>query len=694
VTVQPSASLSGAVPGTPEARRRSVLRVLAAAVLPVYLAGIICNVVIGARLGTLGNSPVQGPLIMAGFGVFAALGSLVAIRRPRNALGWLLAAAALVIAWAPTGDSYAAYVMTTGGLPDALAVLGAWVQAWYWYPLISVLLIWLPLLFPDGRLPSRRWRWLTAVPVAGLVGITVLAMLTGTLTGQDVDYRIANPIGVPGLPQVEQSPAFGPLFALVGLGVLEAIAAVVVRFRRSRGDERQQMKWLLFAVTPLLLVPLEGFLPSVVGDLVFGWLLVAVPAAVAIAVLRYRLDGIDVVVNRALVYGTLTVLVVGVYVVLVGYLGAAVGHRGDLTVELVATGVVAVLFAPVRARVQRRVDRLLYGSRAEPYTALSRLGQRLEAALAPEAVLPTIVQTVREALRLPYAAISVGAGADDGVLIAAGDPVPTPVRLPLVYRDEPVGELLLGARPGETAFSAADRRLLSDLARQAGVAVSTVRLTADLQRSRERLVGAREEERRRLRRDLHDGLGAQLAGLTVQAALLRRLIPDDPAAAEALAGELRQELRTAIGDIRRLVHGLRPPALDELGLAGALRRLAEVTGAEPDGPRITVHAPEELPPLPAAIEVAVYRIVQESLTNVLRHAAARTAEVCLDIDPRQVIVTVTDDGAGLAATPAPAGVGLASMRERADEMGGEVRVEGAPGGGVRVRATLPRTGGS
>jgi signal transduction histidine kinase len=693
VTAQQTTELPVAVADTPagDARRALVLRILAAAVLPLYLAGCACFVLLSTRLGTLSDSSAEGPLLLGGFGAFAVLGSLVAFRRPRNTLGWLLSVAALTIAWAPTGDAYAAYVMRTGGRPNALAVAGAWVQSWYWYPLISVLLVWLPLLFPDGRLPSRRWRWVTAVPVAGLLSLTALGMLTGTLSGQDIDYRIANPIGVPGLAPVERLPAFGPLLALVGVGVLEALAAVVVRFRRSRGDERQQMKWLLFAVAPLVLFPLGSVLPSVVGDVVFGWLLVAGPLAVAIAVLRYRLDGIDVVINRALVYGALTVLVIGIYVLLVGYLGAVVAPHQTLAVQLAATGVVAVLFAPLRMRVQRGVDRMLYGHRTEPYTALSRLGRRLEAALAPEAVLPTIVQTVRESLRLPYAAITVGD--DDAAVVAAGTPVPAPVRLPLLYQNEQVGELLLGPRAGEAAFSPADRRLLSDLARQAGVAVSAVRLTADLQRSRERLVTTREEERRRLRRDLHDGLGAQLAGLTVQAGLLRRLVADDPPAAEALAAELRTELRSAIADIRRLVHGLRPPALDELGLAGAVRRLAEVSGAGPEGPRITVEAPD-LPPLPAAVEVAAYRIVQEALTNVVRHASARRCAVRLVPGPRTVTVTVTDDGVGLPSGAGRAGVGLASMRERAEEMGGSVTVQDAPGGGVEVRAVLPRPEGS
>jgi signal transduction histidine kinase len=542
----------------------------------------------------------------------------------------------------------------------------------------------LPLVFPDGRLPSRRWRWPAAVGLVGAAGSVVSGMLTDTLTGQDVDYRIDNPIGVPGLPGAEEQALFPVWSALFLVGVVTAVAAVVVRFRRSRGAERQQMKWFLFAVAPLLQLPLSGVLPEWVGSVCFFWLLLSLPAAIAVAVLRYRLDGIDVVINRTLVYGLLTAVVIGVYVLIVGYLGAALHREDDLLVSLVATGIVAVLFAPLRERLQRAVGRLLYGQRAEPYAALSRLGERLGSTLAPDAVLPAIVGTVRESLRLPYAAIVLGEGEP---VVESGAPAPGTVRFPLVYRSEDVGELVLGLRPGEDAFSPADRRLLADLARQAGVAVSAVRLTADLQRSRERLVSAREEERRRLRRDLHDGLGAQLAGLTVQTGVLRGLIPKDPEAADALAGELRTELRSAIADIRRLVHGLRPPALDELGLVGALQRLAESIGA--DGLRIGVDVPEELPALPAAVEVAAYRVVQEALTNVVRHAHARRATVRLSAGPGTLTLEVTDDGTGLPADLV-AGVGLASMRERTAEMGGTCRVEPGPGGGTRVVAVLPR----
>jgi signal transduction histidine kinase len=675
-------------PARPTARSGRAARVFAWAVVPLYLAGIAVYLVIDDRLGSPGLDIAEGVLLWIGFGMFAAMGALLVGKRPRNAVGWVMASAALLVVAGATGDVYAAWVMTTRGEPDALAVLGAWLQSWYWLALLALSFIALPLLFPDGRLPSRRWRPAAWIAAVGPVGLVVTGMVTETLTGQDVDYRIANPIGIDGAPGAEESPLF-PVFGVpMAFGLLLALAAVVARFRRSRGAERQQMKWFVVAAAPLLALPVGELLPGWLGGIPMMLVLFGLPVAIAVAVLRYRLDGIDVVINRTLVYGALTLLVIGVYVLVVGYLGAALRREDDLTISLVATGIVAVLFAPARVRLQRAVDRLLYGRRNEPYAALAQLGERLEGTLAPGAVLPAIVSAVREALRLPYVAVRL---ADDAPPVTAGEPVATTETLPLVHQGEPVGSLVLGLRPGEAGFSPADRRLLGDLARQAGVAVSTVRLTADLQRSRERLVTAREEERRRLRRDLHDGLGAQLAGLTVQTGVLRGLICRDPAAAEALAGELRGELRTAIADIRRLVHGLRPPALDELGLVGALQRLAESCGA--DGLAVEVDVPGALPTLPAAVEVAAYRIVQEALTNVVRHAGARSCRVRLGADAGALTVEVTDDGTGIAAAVTP-GVGLSSMRERAAETGGACEVTAAPDGGTRVLARLPLAGGS
>ena len=679
VTAAPAAVLRGRA----QARAVRVPTVVAWSVLPLYLAGVATYAVVNRRLGSPGLGAVEGVLLATGFGVMAAMGALLVGKRPHNAVGWVMAGTGLLLAWAPAGDYYAAWVMTTRGEPDVLAVVGAWVQSWYWMLLLWLTLAVLPLVFPGGRLPSRRWRLPAAIGAAGAAGLVIAGMLAGTLTGQDVDYRIENPIGIEGLPGVEQQAAFPVLSGLLLVGLGTGVAAVVVRFRRSRGDERQQMKWFLFAVAPVPLLPATDALPTVVGAVLFGWVVLGLPVAVAIAVLRYRLDGIDVVINRTLVYGVLTAGVIGVYVLVVGYLGAALRREDDLTVSLIATGIVAVLFGPARARLQRGVDRLLYGRRREPYAALAQLGERLAGALEPDAVLPAIVSTVQEALRVPYVSIRL---ADDASSVSAGDAGTATETVPLVHSGERVGTLVLGLRPGESAFSPADRRLLADLARSAGVAVSTVRLTADLQRSRERLVTAREEERRRLRRDLHDGLGAQLAGLTVQTGVLRSLIARDPEAAGELAGELRGELRTAIADVRQLVHGLRPPALDELGLAGALQRVGERIGADGEV-SVTVDV-GPLPNLSAAVEVAAYRIVQEALTNVVRHSGARRCAIRIEVDGPDLLVAVTDDGTGLPAGLVP-GVGTLSMRERAEETGGTCRVSPGPDGGTRVQARLP-----
>jgi signal transduction histidine kinase len=269
--------------------------------------------------------------------------------------------------------------------------------------------------------------------------------------------------------------------------------------------------------------------------------------------------------------------------------------------------------------------------------------------------------------------------------------------LPLIYQTELVGELVLASRtPGET-FSPADHALLADLARQAGVAAHAVRLTTDLQRltselqrSRTQLVTAREEERRRLRRDLHDGLGSVLASLNWRAGAIRSLLSRDPVAADTLIVEQQQTIQAAIADIRRLVYDLRPPALDELGLVGAIRERAaqQTMPAERDGApglRIDVVAPDHLSALPAAVEVAAYRIVQEALANVTHHAHAHRCSICLECSQETLQIEVTDDGTGLPAGY-HAGVGLLSMRERAEELGGTCEISQAPGGGMRVRA--------
>jgi signal transduction histidine kinase len=412
---------------------------------------------------------------------------------------------------------------------------------------------------------------------------------------------------------------------------------------------------------------------------------------IGVAVLRYRLWDIDVVINRTLVYGTLTASVVGLYVVIVGYLGALLRTGSNLLISLVATGLVAILFQPLRGWLQRGVNRLLYGQRDEPYAVVARLGRRLEGTLAPDATLVAIVETVAQALKLPYAAITLAHGAEGSdfqTAAAFGLPVENPFTLPLTYQAEPVGQLLLAPRQRGDTFTPTDRRLLEDLARQIGVAAHAVQLTYDLQKSRERLVLAREEERRRLRRDLHDGLGPTLAALALKASAVAEQIPDAPEAASALAGELTGDLRATIGEIRRLVYALRPPVLDELGLLAALRECAERYRDVAGAPTMTLTLPASLPPLPAAVEVAALRITQEALTNTVRHAGARTCAIELACGAAFLTLTVSDDGSGIPEWT-QAGVGLRSMRERAEELGGSCAISSALSGGVRVDVSLP-----
>lgn len=541
-------------------------------------------------------------------------------------------------------------------------------------------------LFPDGRFVSRWMR----VPVGLLVVGTFIALFFGR-------GSLAEP-----------SDALGLVLITALLG---GTATQIHRYRRvSNRAQRQQTKWVVFGVTvavvaqvgtilaaPLLAGPgLPALLYSAASVNIVTFAFILVPLSIGVAILRYRLWDIDLVINRTLVYGALTAIVAGLYVLVVGGLGALLQTRGSLLFSLLGAGLVAVLFAPLRDRLQRSVNRLMYGERDAPYEAVSQLGQRLESTLAPAAVLPAVARTVKEALKLPYAAIEVERNGGFEAAAVAGAPVDAPVHLPLVYGGKTVGRLALGLRYGEASFSPQDRRLMEELARQAGVAVhavrlaeEAVRLSEDLQHSRERLVTAREEERRRLRRDLHDGLGPRLAGLTMRAEAARDLIPEDPAHAESILGDLMEQAQDAVTDIRRVAHGLRPPALDALGLVGALR--SHASGLDTAGLRAKVEAPDELPPLPAAVEVAAYRIATEALNNVARHAGARNCAVHLEFDTMSGMLSleITDDGRGIAQEDRGLGVGLSSMRERAEELGGACVVESLPSGGTCVRARLP-----
>ncbi|TQR85722.1 GAF domain-containing sensor histidine kinase [Mycobacterium hodleri] len=630
---------------------------------------------------------------------WAAAGALIVTQRPRNPFGWLFCGASLAAAVTTLGNEYAVYVLLGNGreLPGGQLVL--WLTNWSWVLYFGVIPVVL-LLFPDGRLLSRRW-----TPALALALVAASALLVTQVLGPGSLLETASVATTNNLVGLQRSDTALTSLGFVAKTLLDLAIAVgvlslLLRFRRARGDERVQLKWLTsVAVFLPVTLALTYVAPGTHSTLAFKLHIALLIGTITVAVLKYRLYDIDVILNRSLVYSTLTVLVLGIYVAVVAAAGAVLQARAGLIPSLIATGVVAAAFSPLRDRLQSGVNRLLYGQRDEPYEVLSRLGQRLESALAVDEVLPGLVETVAQAFKLPYVAVDVpdpgsrGTGGVDAMktVAAYGQAAPVALRIPLQYQGSPVGALLLSARSRDEGFTPADRRLLEDVARQAGVAAHAVALTAALQGSRERLVAAREEERRRLRRDLHDGLGPTLTAVALQIDATRNILRSDPAAADELLKELRAEVKSSIDGIRRLVYDLRPPALDELGLVRALREQAagfvRAGNGRLDGLHVTVEAPANLPPLPAAVEVAAYRIGAEAITNVARHAKASHCELRITLNGA-LELQVTDDGIGVGASWRP-GVGLASMRERASELGGTLSVEPSARAGTRVLAKLP-----
>ena len=598
------------------------------------------------------------------------------------------------VVWRKPGPATDALLILASGLAAStlpvllgLPVIGLLDPAQHWLYLLLTQAVYITawaagltfaLLFPRPRLGTWS-RWARAALFAAPVWITAVWAAVAALGSSN------------GLEWTGRLIAGG---AVVVIMTQLALAATSVSQLRRAADalERQQMRWLTGGAVLAISVGLAGWLiPQVLlGEgLPTAWIgLAGLPFVfgLGVALLRFRLFDLDVILNRGLVYGLLTASVVTVYLFVVTAVAELMRGSSTTPAAVVATAVVAVAINPLRVVLQRIVDRMMYGDRRDPYSALSRLGRRLDDAGDSDQLLSAVAGDIADALRVPYVAIE---------LEPSGRPVEVGrrpswltddrvVERPLVDRGERIGRLLVGQRAPTEPFSRSDQRLLDDLARRVGAGARELTLRLDLQHSRERLVLAREEERRRLRRALHDEVGPAIAGLGLRTEAARRLVETDPPGASAALVAVRDGTQGLVADIRRLAYDLRPPALDELGLAGALRQYADSV----EGPTITVGAGDDLGELPAAVEAAAYRIVVEAVTNTVRRADATGCSVRLGAVDGWLEVGVVDDGRGLPAD-VQAGVGLSAMRERATELGGTLRVESRAGGGTIVLASLP-----
>lgn len=631
---------------------------------------------------------------------FSLAGALVASRHPRNPIGWILLAVGFLSALnldAPAYRMLSEAFAPQNTLPGVQ--VAEWLDLWVWIPLTLIPFTFLLLLFPQGHLPSPRWQpiaWASALGLAGITCAVAFAPSPSVASTSEI-----NPFGIPGaaapMAILQNVASF-----LLAVGFFGSVAALIVRARRSRGIEREQIKWLVYAVVLGILINLMAGIPYLILPNDVEWYdlsilasevaLCCIVIAAGIAILRYRLYDIDIIVNRTLVYGALTAGIVALYILLVGAFGTLSQTSGNLFLSLLATGLIAVLFQPLRERLQRGVNRLTYGERDDPYRVLTRLGAQLESAMEPSAALTQTVETVAGALKLPYVAIALKRD-DTMQTVAAHGAAPKVVSgFPLIHAGEPIGELVAAPRTPNEALAPADERLLRDLARQISIAARTAALTSDLEQARLRIVTERGEARRQLGSDLHDGVGHQLVALTRQ---IERVMPKEPNSSAQVSNEfladIKQRLLATTTQVRSLAHQLYPPELEVLGLSGALRERAH---AYPTF-RISVDAPEPFPPLPAEIETAAYYIALEALTNVAKHAHAATCHIRLRLSPaeatsplRRLEMDIVDDGRGLSADDSH-GLGMLSMRARAAEVGGSCDIVPNPGSGTAVRVRIP-----
>jgi signal transduction histidine kinase len=631
----------------------------------------------------------------------AIVGALILRRHPRHGVGLIAVAGSLCLALSAFTGAYAAYSLTSGHLLPA-AGFAEWVRGWIWYPGTSLLLIAVPALFPDGKLPSTRWRPLVWAVGAGIVSQVVWVSLSRLMFGRQI---VDGPY-----------PTAGWLFNLLTLasGVLwilplfAAAAAVAVRFRRSRGTERLQLKWFVAAVALQAVLWAGAFLATLVTHqspyqtpyfaALIPLAMLLLPLAIGAAILRHRLYDIDLVISRGLAYAGLAAFITLAYLLVVVGVGLALGTGGRLNLPLSVTAMalVVLLIQPVRARLEGLANRLVYGAPADPFVVLADLS-KTPAAGNMDRALSQIAEAVargtgsrRAQVRLLLPSDHSGTG-----VWPAGQDGPFGKTIAVRYGEEAVGEI--------AADETGDERLTEALTAQVGHALHTLRLGAELDirlaqleaqaeeltASRTRLVQAQETERRRLERDLHDGIQQELVVLIAKARLARNQLERDPTLAAETLAELQGSAQHALADLRSLARGIHPAVLSSRGLVEAIDGMA---ARMPVGVRVESdlairdvrYAPE--------IEGAAYFVVAEGLANVLKHSDATEATVTISANDSWLHVAVADDGHGFDQR-AVRESGLRGIRDRIEALGGHVEIESRQSG-TRLGASLPTSNGS
>jgi signal transduction histidine kinase len=677
------------------------------------LAWGICAVALAGVAAVLPLKVANGDTVslndvtqLLAFGSIAVVGAFVAANRPRNPLGWLyLGLAITMILIGGITLDYARYGLVTnpGSLPGAR--VAEWLSNWMWVPPFGVLLTFAFLLFPDGHLPSPRWRPVTWLAVVGIVAMAVsFALQTADYTDV-LNRHVQNPYTTRGLAAFfDVAKQFAAVVFLAA--ALLSVASLFVRYHRGSRDERQQLKWLMFAALLLVIfvsLPIEHG-SDTWTDSVMGILLAFVPIACGVAILKYRLYDIDVVINRAVVFGALAAFITAVYVGIVVGVGTVLGQGGRANpgLQIAATAVVALAFQPVRVRVQRVANRLVYGRRATPYEVMSDFSHRMAGTLVVDEALPQMAEAAargvgaiagRVRLFLPGGGERVVTWPDDA-------PASVPTRaIEVRHQGEPIGEVAVTKAPGD-ALLPAEEALLQDLAAQAGLALHNVRLTDELEArleelaiqadqlkaSRQRLVTARDAQRRGLERDIREGPRHMLTAIATGVDRARDLAVSSPADADAELERLGEQANATLEGLRDLARGIFPPLLADKGIVAALDAHVRKTGVRAAleiGPGFTDLRFDD------RTEACVYFCCLQALQNVVRHAGNAESVVRLSTAGDSISFQVADRGAGFDPVSTERGMGLQIMQDRVDALGGSFEIASTAGAGTTVSGRIP-----